>query len=161
MTTKIHHEGHSYSVTDTTAHLLGHVPGWGHTRTAVTDPALLATLLAERAAQIAERDAFRAEAAQGRRTFVRMGAIPVSGRSYNHMDNHSEAGVSVYAAWVTDEMVYIDCTETASTYLMFGEDRPLYEVAGTLLDETGGDDEPLLAGASVVRELTQDWVVVK
>lgn len=55
-----------------------------------------ATVLAGWKAEIAERDALRAEAAEGRRAYVRFGALPEGGRSYNRIDNHPEAGVSVY-----------------------------------------------------------------
>ncbi len=70
---------------------------WGALYRPVTDDETIAGVLA----RAAERDALRAHAAKGRRAFVRYGELPESGYSYNHMDNRPEAGVSVYAAWIT------------------------------------------------------------
>ena len=101
---------------------------------------------------------------KGRRAFVRFGPVPESGRSFNHLDNRLEAGVSVYAAWITPHKVWIDATdETGVGYIVFGdaEGRKLYEVSGALLDERGGDDEPLLANATTVGLAPQAYEVIR
>ena len=153
--------GHSeYTVRGSDVYRLGHVPGWGATSTLVTDTDTVAAVIAKRDGDLAERDALRAVAATGRRAFVRFGALPASGRSHNQIDNRTEAGVSVYAAWITDEVVYLDCTSTYAT-VAYANEHTLYEVAGVELDERGGDDEPLLADARIVRALAQSVVVVK
>lgn len=149
-----------YEVRNGQAYELGHVPGWGATSTLVSDAMVATAVLAKVAAEVAERDALRADAATGRRTFVRFGALPTSGRSYNQMDNRAEAGVSVYAAWITDDVVYLDCTDTYAT-VGYANTHTLHEVEGVELDERGGDDEPLLADARIVGVLTQSVVVVK
>ena len=114
---------------------------------AVTDPELIAEVKAAAQAQAAERAALVERAERGRRTYVRFGAVPAEGRSWNHMDGHAEAGVSVYAAWVTDDAVYVDLRGGVSVgVLMFSADA-LHEVTGALLDTTGSDGEPLLSGA--------------
>lgn len=159
MSTNHRYQGREYRITADAVSLVGFVPGWGKTYSAINDT-LAAEVRASHAASIAARDELRAQASTGRRSYVRFGAVPESGRSYNRLDNRAEAGVSVYAAWITDSTVYIDCTGTYATVAL-GSESALYEVVGVELDERGGDDEPLLASARQLGELTQDWVVVK
>ncbi len=113
------------------------------------------------AARDAERAALLAEAEQGVRTYVRLGLIPAGGQSWNHRDNHSEAGVSVYAAWVAGSTVYVDLRGGVSVGVLMFSTASRYEVAGVELDEKGSDGEPLLADARVVRCIDDlDMVVI-
>ena len=159
MSTSHRHQGREYRITADAVSLVGFVPGWGKTYSAINDT-LAAEVRASHAASIAARDELRAQAFTGRRSYVRFGAVPESGRSYNRIDNRTEAGVSVYAAWITEGVVYLDCTDTYATVAL-GSESALYEVAGVEISERGGDNEPLLTSARQLAELSQDWVVVK
>ncbi len=64
------------------------------------------------------------------RTFYRKGALPESGRSFNHMTNAYEDGVSVY-------------TTPRSGSIAGDVDRPWYYGKGKVIG-FGGDDEPLI-----------------
>jgi len=103
-----------------------------------------------------------AAAEQGTRTYVRLGRLPQGGRSRNHRDNYYEAGVSVYAAWMTDSTVYVDLRGGVSVGVLMFSTASRYEVAGVELDETGSDGEPLLTDARVIQCLDDiDLVVIR
>ncbi|MGI5122805.1 hypothetical protein ACQEU5_25140 [Marinactinospora thermotolerans] len=119
----------------------------------------------EMAARLDRARRLRAEAEQeGRPCHIRFGSLPQSGRSWNHRDNQAEAGVSVYAAWQLDGGRYVvdlRDVDAISAAFIIDEDAPVYEVTGTLLDETGADGEPLIANAAArqVRPTSIETVV--
>lgn len=83
--------------------------------------------------------------------YVRFGNLPEVGQSRNDDTGELEAGVSVYRAeWQSSDRDVIcvsipsdACVGTISVV----EDRPVYIVTGDLLDEVGGDGEPLMTNA--------------
>jgi hypothetical protein len=80
--------------------------------------------------------------------FVRFGDCP-EGRSYNYDADEYEAGVSVYKATLNewDELsLILPGADSAATVNMLC-DRPVYWVEGRVLEQTGGDGEPLIADA--------------
>lgn len=84
--------------------------------------------------------------------YIRFGAAPETGRSWNDEAQAPEAGVSVYRAeWQSTDHDVI-CVEVPSDAcigtLNAIEDRPVYLVTGELLDERGGDGEPLMANVT-------------
>jgi hypothetical protein len=86
--------------------------------------------------------------------FIRFGALPESGRSWNDELQAAEAGVSCYRAeWQSTDRDMI-CVSVPSDACICTinqiEDRPVYVLTGDLLDAVGGDGEPLLANARVV-----------
>lgn len=118
----------------------------------VTDPELIARVNAAAAADRVRRDALLAQAATGRKSFLRFGRLPIGGRSKNHRDGCFEPGVSVFAVWITQDAVYADCRGVVPTMLWTAHDR--FEVSGTLIEGvTGSDGEPLLADAREVGSL--------
>ena len=72
----------------------------------------------------------------------RLGAIPESGRSYNHMDDCWERGVSLMAL-DGDEMI-------SAVASMAAADRPIVRVRGYLSGH-GADGEPLVIGAIEIK----------
>lgn len=118
----------------------------------VTDPVAVAEITARADAQDARITELVAAAERGRRTYVRFGLPPASGQSTDSMNNCTEAGVSVYAAWIDGATVYIDRRDSAGAgAMMFLSGRDLYEVIGTRLVVTGADGEPLLANVTAHR----------
>lgn len=99
----------------------------------------------------AEAARLRVEAEQsGRCCYLRFGHLPKSGVSFNHREGRHEAGVSVYSAWcLPGEEYVIDLrgVDVISSVFIIDTDEPVYEVAGTVLETTGADGEPLLAAA--------------
>lgn len=86
-----------------------------------------------------------------REIYVRFGHCP-KGRSYNYDADEYEAGVSVYKATVDewDEIsLILPGADSAATVSMLLCDRPVYQVEGRLLEQTGGDGEPLIAEATL------------
>ena len=82
--------------------------------------------------------------------YIRFGNIPDSGRSRNSMDASLEAGISCYRAIRCADGWRIDAA-WGSYRMLSASNRPLYEIAGTLLDVKGADGEPLLSDAKIVR----------
>lgn len=84
--------------------------------------------------------------------YIRFGALPENGRSWNDDLGTEEAGVSVYRAeWQSTDRDVV-CVTIPSDICVgtIGqiEDRPVYIVTGILLDRVGGDGEPLMADAT-------------
>ena len=84
--------------------------------------------------------------------YVRFGNLPEGGRSWNDEAEEYEAGVSVYRAeWQSSDKDII-CVTVPADHCIFTvrqvEDRPVYIVTGDLLDERGGDGEPLLTNCT-------------
>jgi len=81
--------------------------------------------------------------------YIRFGAPPVVGRSWNDDAQEYEPGVSVYRAeWQSTDRdvvcVYVPPGAGDGTLDLIA-DRPVYIVTGTLLGQRGGDGEPLMA----------------
>lgn len=88
---------------------------------------------------------------EGTACFVRFGKLPEAGRSWNHRDNHYEAGVSVYPARKTKAGYWIDLAGIDAVSAMFIQTAgELYEVNGTPIG-TGSDGEPVLADCTARR----------
>lgn len=86
------------------------------------------------------------------KTYIRFGALPEGGRSYNHEADEYEAGVSVYEAeWQSSDRDVV-CVVVPSDACIFTAnevvDRPVYIITGNLLDERGGDGELLMANCT-------------
>lgn len=84
--------------------------------------------------------------------YIRFGDLPANGRSLNQDTDTLEAGVSVYEAqWQSSDRDIV-CVTVPSDSCIFTlnaiEDRHVYIVTGTLLDERGGDGELLMANAT-------------
>lgn len=95
--------------------------------------------------------------------YVRFGALPEGGRSVNDESGELEAGVSCYRAeWQSSDRDII-CVSIPSDICIGTinqiEDRPVYVITGDLLDERGGDGEPLLANVCVVEVIDPVEVV--
>jgi hypothetical protein len=84
--------------------------------------------------------------------YVRFGALPEGGRSWNDEAEDWEAGVSVYAAeWQSTDKDIICVsipTEGCVGTINGVQNRPVYIVTGDLLDECGGDGETLMANCT-------------
>ena len=74
----------------------------------------------------------------------RYGDIPESGRSWNHMDDEYENGVSLIALDDEEKEGITSITE------MFLKDRPVVRVGG-YYSGRGIDGEPLVIGAEVIK----------
>lgn len=164
----IWHDGRDYVVSDSGVQLKGGPERTYNRERGVyvdvpVDAGVAAAVREKAIARLIERDELRAIARKGRRTYVRFGKPPESGRSYNQLDNRHEEGVSVYAAWITkDGTVYIDGIDTYATVAL-GSTADIYEVSGKVLDVRGGDNEPLLDAISIIRKIPKkaSWWVVK
>ena len=87
--------------------------------------------------------------------YIRFGDIPAGGRSLNQETDTYEAGVSVYrAVWDSKDRDVVSVfvpSEICWGTIREVMDRPVYIVTGRVLDEVGGDGEPLMV--DVVAEL--------
>lgn len=84
--------------------------------------------------------------------YVRLGGLPEGGRSRNFRDGGFEDGVSAFrAAWDGKTLV----VEANAGAILFDSNRPLYQIEGDVLGQTGSDDEPLLANAVQVKKLNR------
>lgn len=87
-------------------------------------------------------------------TFIRFGDLPETGYSLNDETGQPEAGVSVYRAWWVDEDHDSITIEVTTDYAYLGGqmnglfERPVYDVSGDLLEQLGGDGEPLLSNCT-------------
>jgi hypothetical protein len=88
--------------------------------------------------------------------FIRFGNIPEGGKSYNHMNESFEDGVSCYRVARVGGKWLIDGAY-GSYRQMFFSDRPMLEVGGREIG-TGSDGEPILADAVVVRKMRRESV---
>jgi hypothetical protein len=84
--------------------------------------------------------------------YIRFGEAPASGRSYNFETDGDEAGISCYRAdWQSTDRdvvcVYVPSDACIGTISEI-EDRPVYIIEGDLLDQVGGDGEPLMTNAT-------------
>ncbi len=84
--------------------------------------------------------------------YVRFGALPESGRSWNDEAGAEEAGVSVYRAeWQSTDKdvicVFVPSDVCIGTISQC-EDRPVYVVTGDVLTERGGDGEILMTNCA-------------
>lgn len=84
--------------------------------------------------------------------YIRFGAVPETGRSWNDDTQDYELGVSVYRAeWQSADRDVL-CVKVPSDICIGTiseiQDRPVYVVTGDLLDQRGGDGEPLLANCT-------------
>ena len=80
--------------------------------------------------------------------YVRVGACPRSGKSYNYRDGHHEDGVSVYRAWFqSGGLRAIDLRDVDMASAMFiwadKDAKGVYQVWGDEIGR-GSDSEPLL-----------------
>ena len=80
---------------------------------------------------------------------IRFGELPETGRSWNDDLEDYEAGVSVYRAeWANTDRdivtIHIPSDICIATIAAI-ENRPVYIITGDLLDQRGGDGEPLMA----------------
>lgn len=86
--------------------------------------------------------------------YIRFGAPPASGRSWNDEDQREEAGVSVYRAeWQSTDRDVICVaipSDTCIGTLNQCDERPVYIVTGRILAERGGDGELLMADVEVL-----------
>lgn len=95
--------------------------------------------------------------------YIRFGAPPTSGRSWNDDAGTEEAGVSIYRAeWQSPDRdvicVSIPSDACVGTLNQCGE-RPVYIVTGRILTERGGDGELLMADVEVVEVVDPAEVV--
>jgi hypothetical protein len=81
------------------------------------------------------------------RGYVRLGDLPSGGRSRNRATGGYEAGVSVFAAEITQSGRWrpiLDTPQQVGSYLsLLADDRPAYRVYGEVVG-TGGDGEPVM-----------------
>lgn len=80
---------------------------------------------------------------------IRFGELPTAGRSWNDDLQDYEPGVCVYRAeWQSSDRDVV-CVEiprgAESGTIDMVADRPVYIINGDLLDQRGGDGEPLMA----------------
>jgi hypothetical protein len=80
--------------------------------------------------------------------FIRFGAVPENGCSWNSRDGIAEPGVSVYPGWKLSGRRYVADLRDCCFSAMWLWDRPAYIVTGDVLDERGSDGEPLIANAT-------------
>lgn len=92
------------------------------------------------------------------KTYVRFGAVPQSGKSYNFRDGFFEKGVSVYEAVHINKNYYIDVCGSIFTYSGLQKNKEAYEVAGNALNDRGSDGEPLLNNTEIIKKIKKEYV---
>lgn len=111
-------------------------------------PFLYCSIIDEDAERAEEEKAIARKEAMKRGTaiYVRFGAMPKDGKSYNYRDNITEDGVSVFKAVLSEDKtqvwINIHSQHALGTYLTVC-DRQLYRVYGNVIGE-GSDGEPCL-----------------
>ena len=91
--------------------------------------------------------------------FARYGAPPPTMRSANRADSTTEAGVSVFRAWLsTGGTVWYAASDSYSAHL-FGSRRPAWVVEGAKVVGTGSDGEPLVRGGKWRRVGTMEPII--
>jgi len=92
-----------------------------------------------------------AKFADAERGYIRFGAVPKNGKSYNHRDNVWEDGVSVFEAeFVGNEYRLLFNNHILQSSYLSVADRPAYRIYGDVVG-TGADGEPLLKVKKVVK----------
>jgi len=97
--------------------------------------------------------------------YIRFGAVPETGYSWNAATDTAEAGVSVYRAWWAGSDRDVVTIEVATDAAYVGGvgtglfERPVYIVTGDLLPERGGDGELLMAPGCTAEYVGQVEVV--
>lgn len=111
-------------------------------------PSFYCSIIDEEAERAEEEKAIARKEAMKRGTaiYVRFGAMPKDGKSYNYRDNISEDGVSVFKAVLSEDKtqvwINIHSQHALGTYLTVC-DRQLYRVYGNVIGE-GSDGEPCI-----------------
>lgn len=118
----------------------------GHNRP-VIDCIHIETQAVVDAAKAAEAAAFRG----AERGYIRFGALPEGGHSYNYRDNRPEAGISCFDAEISAVGQYrLLLTPVLEASYLTVADRPAYRLYGARVG-TGADGEPLLSVAYAVK----------
>ena len=89
----------------------------------------------------------------GKKTYIRYGLIPESGKSYNFRENISENGVSCFEAYKLGKDYIIDVAGGYFTFLGYAGSKTAYEITGEELLEKGSDGEPLLKDAKIIKKI--------
>lgn len=89
----------------------------------------------------------------GKKTYIRYGLIPESGKSYNFRENISENGVSCFEAYKFGKDYIIDVAGGYFTFLGYADSKTVYEITGEELSEKGSDGEPLLKDAKIIKKI--------
>lgn len=89
----------------------------------------------------------------GKKTYIRYGLIPESGKSYNFRENISEIGVSCFEAYKLGKDYIIDVAGGYFTFLGYAGSKTAYEITGEELLEKGSDGEPLLKDATIIKKI--------
>ena len=111
-------------------------------------PSFYCSIIDEEAERAEEEKAIARKEAMKRGTaiYVRFGAMPKDGKSYNYRDNITEDGVSVFRAVLSEDKsqvwINIHSQHALGTYLTVC-DRQLYRVYGNVIGE-GSDGEPCI-----------------
>ena len=112
------------------------------------DPIFYCSIIDEEAERAEEEKTIARKEAMKRGTaiYVRFGAMPKDGRSYNYRDDITEDGVSVFKAVLSEDKtqvwINIHSQHALGTYLTVC-DRQLYRVYGNVIGE-GSDGEPCI-----------------
>lgn len=85
-------------------------------------------------------------------TYIRFGLVPKDERSFNFMDKTKENGVSCFAAVKIGEEYVVDIVEGMVTFFGYIDQKPIYEINGTPIEDKGSDGEPLLHNVQVIKE---------
>jgi len=89
----------------------------------------------------------------GEEVYLRYGAPPDSGRSWNGRDNKPELGVSAYRGRITKEGIIVyPSTDMVSAFMIRTSGRPMYVTkTASFIDKYGADGEPLVSGGKWAR----------
>lgn len=91
------------------------------------------------------------------KTYIRFGPIPGGGKSYNFRDEVQEDGVSCFAAVKIGNKYICDVAGGIFTYYGYADsDKQAFEISGNEIAAKGGDGEPLLKDATVVRPINSN-----
>lgn len=89
----------------------------------------------------------------GKKTYIRYGLIPESGKSYNFRENISENGVSCFEAYKLGKDYIIDVAGGYFTFVGYAGSKTAYEITGEELLGKGSDGEPLLKDAKIIKKI--------
>ena len=93
------------------------------------------------------------------KTYIRYGLIPENGKSYNYREQTHEAGVSAFTAYKVGKYYIVDVTGGVFTFLGYSESKQAFEITGNEIDVTGGDGEPLLENATIVKKVNDKHIM--